>query len=111
MILEIYFTRCESNYVVSSDFSDVIRIQIRFHKLGCSVCIKHVKRGIILTTSLWQELSASMEFIPPAELNEMTIIKQSLALFTKRFNNVRFISIQRIFQKSSLFHEFVPCIC
>ena len=52
-----------------------------------------------------------MDLISPSELNEMTVIKRSLALSTEIINNVRYISIQRMFQKSDLSHKFVSSIC
>lgn len=100
----------ESNYVVVSDFSDVIRIHIRFYKLDFSGCLKPTRRGITLTTSLWQALSATMDSIPSSELKEMTIIENSLLLSTEQINGVRYISIQRFFQRNDLSRKFVPSI-
>ena len=101
----------ERNYVVVSDFSDVIRIHIRFYKPDFSGCLKPTKRGVTLTTSLWQALSGAMDFISLDELNEMVILKRSLLLSSESISNVSYISIQRFFQKSDLSHKFLPCSC
>lgn len=100
----------ESNYVVVSDFSDVIRIHIRFYKLDFSGHLKPTRRGITLTTSLWQALSAAMDSIPSSELKEMTIIENSLLLSTEQINGIGYISIQRFFQRNDLTRKFVPSI-
>lgn len=100
----------ESNYVIVSDFSDVIRIHIRYYKPDFSGCLKPTRRGVTLTPSLWQAFSASMDLIPSSELEDMRIIENSLLLSTERINGVKYVSIQRFFQRRDLTRKFVPSI-
>lgn len=109
-IPENLFPLGESNYVAVSDFSDVVRIHIRVYKPDISGCLKPTKRGITLTTSLWEALSTSMDFLSPSDLNEMVIIKKSLVLSAERINNVSYVSFQRLFQRSDFSYKFVPSI-
>lgn len=101
----------ERNYVVVSDFSDVIRIHIRLYRPDFSGCLKPTKRGITLTASLWQALSTAMDLIPSSELNEMHIIEKSILLSSEYINDVRYISMQRFFQKNDFTRKFVPSSC
>ena len=89
----------ERNYIVVSDFCGMVRIHIRLYKPDLSDTLKPKKRGITLTTSLWQALSYAMDFISVDELNEMVILKRSLLLSLECINNVIIFQFNVFFRK------------
>lgn len=101
-----------NNYVVVSDFSDVVRIHIRLYKPDLSGRLHPTKKGVSLSTRVWQAFCAELDSsLDEQELSNLKIIENSVMVSKEQINEVKHFVVQRFFKKSDFSRKFVPSVC
>lgn len=101
-----------NNYVVVSDFADVVRIHIRLYKPDSSGRLNPTRKGITLSPTVWQAFCTDLDSSwSEQELSNLKIIENSVMVSKERINEVKHFLVQRFFQKRDFSRKFVPSVC
>ena len=98
----------ENNYVIVSDFEDVINVHIRKFRTYENGRIFPSEKGVSFTAFMWETLSNYMSRLPlPLDLEEIVIIRNTLFLATAWIENVSYVSLQRFITRKDFSRKFL----
>lgn len=100
------------NYVVVSDFSDVIKVHIRKYWLNEYGRLIPTKTGITLSPLSWQGFANKMCYSGlPCISSRSEVIEEELMISTVCIEGKTHVSMQRFYQRKDFIRVFLPTIC